>query len=157
MIFADKRLLFRNKTLCATMGDMSEPSEQPTAFFYGHVAKDGETPTHTFDGVDYVGAILPPLPEWDKTLCPYAVIGICDTSGKYALVTVPSGLKMYDEYTWVNKFYDIDGTLEVYFENGEWVHYNKSIWIYPLWANFNVLNRDGTLHFAAIDPIPIYE
>lgn len=32
-------------------------------FLYGHVAKEGETPTHTIAGVDYVGAILPALPE----------------------------------------------------------------------------------------------
>ena len=52
-----------------------EPDE-PTAtmYLYGREAKADETPTAYIGDVGYVGAVLPPLPVWDKEQYPYAVI-----------------------------------------------------------------------------------
>lgn len=57
----------------------------PQRYLYGHVAKDGETVPDglikcTINGTDYVGAVLPQLPEWDKKKHPYALIAYynCD-------------------------------------------------------------------------------
>lgn len=45
-----------------------------------------ETPNVIIDGVGYVGAVLPALPEWDNTKYPYAVLAWSDYAGKYALM-----------------------------------------------------------------------
>ena len=55
-----------------------EPSKEPIGWLYGHVAKEGETATHTIDGVGYVGNVLPNIesvytPELQETY-PYALI-----------------------------------------------------------------------------------
>ena len=59
---------------------IAPPKGEPVAFLYGRVAKEGETPTHTIDGVDYVGAVLQDIDDlWtDKETYPYAVILECN-------------------------------------------------------------------------------
>lgn len=52
----------RSRVLGMILGSVSRgqfPQREPVAFLYGHVAKEGETPTHTINGVGYVGAVLP--------------------------------------------------------------------------------------------------
>ena len=51
---------------------------EPIGFFYGYEANEYQTPTHTFNGVDYIGAVLPDIetvytPELQKEY-PYAVM-----------------------------------------------------------------------------------
>jgi hypothetical protein len=45
-------------------------------YLYGHVVKEGETPTHIVGGVDYVGALLPNIDEFwtDKETLPWVTI-----------------------------------------------------------------------------------
>ena len=143
------------------------PSE-PVAYLYGHVAKEGETPTHTIDGVGYVGAVLPKLPEWDTVAYPYAVIGyfiasVChlyyaaepfttDSLGRIAENSILNGGGNISQYK-----YTIGDS--AWSEEGAY----KSTGIEPLWANFALYY--GSKHYeypnglciAASDPIPIYE
>lgn len=48
--------------------------EEPVAYLYGHVAKEGEAVTHVVNGVSYVGAVLPKVPERDREKYPYVSI-----------------------------------------------------------------------------------
>lgn len=48
----------RSRVLGMILGSVSRgqfPQREPVAFLYGHVAKEGETPTNTTNGVDDVG------------------------------------------------------------------------------------------------------
>lgn len=52
---------------------------EPIGYLYGREAKEGETilsglSKYTINGKDYIGVVLPKLPEWDSTIYPYAVI-----------------------------------------------------------------------------------
>lgn len=63
--------------LCGHPLAQGEPKE-PIGYLYGHIAKEGETATHTIDGVGYVGNVLPNIesvytPELQETY-PYALI-----------------------------------------------------------------------------------
>ena len=143
--------------------------KQPIGYLYGHVAKEGETPTHTINGVDYVGAVLPDIykvytPELQKEY-PYAFLVHSD--GAYTSLFVMSaqahmvgsftlcassdleyiGYRMPDG-EWVD-----NGTVSTT-NAGEVVNYKANTMI---WANFNVLNDDGTIYLDASDHIPVYE
>ena len=56
----------RSRVLGHIMAALSRgtfPTREPVAWLYGHVAKEGETPTHTINGVDYVGVVAPKIPQ----------------------------------------------------------------------------------------------
>ena len=152
---------------------------EPVGYLYGHVAKEGETPTHTINGVDYVGAVLPDIytvytPELQKTH-PYVGIYCCGNYfNQYSLLALPQDA-YYD--------YDLAGDDSAFMFEGkpaydsdimigetEWpqmelIRGGKSVGQIPvnqsgyrlIWTNFDVLNEDGSVHTATIDPIPIYE
>ena len=57
---------------------ISKKTAEPIGYLYGNIAKKFETPTHTINGVDYVGAVLPDIqavytPELQKEY-PYVVL-----------------------------------------------------------------------------------
>lgn len=54
--------------------DEFSATDTPTMYLYGREATADETANVIIDGVGYVGAVLPKLPEWDKTIYPYAVM-----------------------------------------------------------------------------------
>ena len=103
----------------------------------------------------YNGVELPQLPEWDKTISPYAVIGISKSYGTYTLIITSWYWTMYDDTIWYNKFYDGYESFEYILENGEWVLVNTAISITPIWANFDILNTDGSVFLEASDPVPV--
>lgn len=143
--------------------------KEPTAFFYGHVAKDGETPTHTFDGVDYVGVVLPPLPKWDKTVYPYALIYRYEVATDLFIFHASTEKIQYDTnnnsprliYTLEHGY----ASCECYSGDKEWGEISEGnrkagVWIkaeQAVWVNFDIYKEDGTLYLSASDPIPIYE
>lgn len=113
----------------------------------------------------YNGMELPALPNWDKALYPYVYIsngfsgigrkfvcfqnieyGVTD-SGYYCLV-VPAGTGMsglYSDGQWNEPIVTTTDT-RITIPNDAFV-----------WANFDVLNADGTLYLAASEPVPILE
>lgn len=135
------------------------PHREPVAFLYGHVAKEGETPTHTINGVGYVGAVLPDIETvWtDKKTYHYAHITRFD-GGTYTIYNLklsqlPAECSGGKNVTTPAPYmiFQIDPS------NPDWVFNRASTtgettaYTPLLWSNHDILN------FAASDPIPIYE
>lgn len=111
----------------------------------------------------YNGIELPALPNWDKTLYPYVYITngflgigrsyVCfqtiqygeNANGYYSLI-IPAGTGMSGLYS-DNQWSEPTVTTEdksITIPNEAWI-----------WANFDVLNEDGSVYLAATDPIPV--
>lgn len=116
----------------------------------------------------YNGNELPPLPAWDKTAYPYAFIrkfGIdmyLVLSDTYEFHQHPTAgtwcVKAADDY--INYKSDRSGTLTetVYapWEQCEQVDIPSCAIKNVIWANFNIVNSDGSVYLAASDPVPVY-
>ena len=129
----------------------------------------------------YNGYRLPPLPEWDREKYPYIMMNWFNDSGKplsscllYAF-SKPYHLThyrtLYDDYTicppedetilcsksrYINGVYSpfsdmLESPSETYPYNQNGLTSN------PDWANYDVLNKNGTLYLAASEPVPVYE
>lgn len=113
----------------------------------------------------YNGVQLPPLPEWDREMYPYAVLtrwsrerwrvyyspekAIYKGSVSNPLILTPdSGAPVIEHI--LN-----DGVWGEGIAKEDWAMTNiiTEYW----WANHDILNDDGTLYLAASDPIPVYE
>lgn len=126
----------------------------------------------TINGVGYVGAVLPKLPEWDKEQYPYAVIQIGEDVHSFMISTVPLYYKKTSEdicgrengTSWE---YLLSDNPNNYFGGvpGEWTRVKepfeieKDSYIYDFvsWSNYDILNADSTIYLSASDPIPVYE
>lgn len=151
---------------CAPVRQFPKPTAEPVAFLYGHIAKEGETPTHSINGVDYVGWIGPKLPVYDQSKYKYALLGYSVSNRPYELAV--SSLPMREGFL---THIDADGSIGI-----DWL-FNEDTgeWQYPtpwddtngpfslpktpaIWANFDVMKSDGTtVSVKASDPIPVYE
>lgn len=105
----------------------------------------------------YNGVRLPKLPEWDKTVYPYAVVLYVNSTGKsggywfapidYERSCTTSGLMRgfagYLQY-------------QCKTDSNTWVLSEMSTLVSPLvrWANYNVLDTFGDLYLPASEPIP---
>lgn len=127
----------------------------------------------------YNGVRLPALPEWDRETYPYAVI-VYFPSDKNCKLCV------FGEKGYYNPAYDSPGTAVwevIQFQNAitritYYDYYDKDPPYfklkstsdsdivslvqtpgreYLLWSNYDIPNEDGSLYFAASDPIPVYE
>lgn len=135
-----------------------EPEPEPIGYLYGHIAKEGETPTHTINGVDYVGFITPAPPapfteykyQWmhkESTRydahCANSINYSYNSSGRWAIG--------YDAYTF-----------RMEYEEG-WHRKpggapDKTAVDPTTWANFTIYNENGSVYLEKCpDPIPIYE
>ena len=143
---------------------------EPVAWLYGHVAKEGETPTHTIDGVGYVGVVAPDInPRRDvagEHEKPYATIYHEENAvGEIEIVLCFSGKPLvYDglEMSTGDCWYSTDYLM---YADGKWwgggttdsIGTRK---IKPddyIWSSYDILNEGGTVFLAATEPIPIYE
>lgn len=164
LFIGGKRMLFRGKTLCATMG--SGEAAEPVAYLYGHVAGEGETPAHIVDGVGYVGAILPPLPEWDRETYPHAILTHNFRGDSVASLTQYS-MSVSSKLIFQNNEESglfgvcVEGSFHYKRSNGwgdfEQKDSNVANYDIVVWANFDVLNEDGSIYLEKSDRIPIYE
>lgn len=106
----------------------------------------------------YNGVILPALPEWDREMYPYAFIGhnFIMTPILYVASEITHG---YDDYDyWVAygvRIATYDGTANAWTESDGAESYQNVSRID--WANFDVLNEDGSVYLSASEPIPVYE
>ena len=119
------------------------PSKQPTAYSYN-------------------GVVLPKLPEWDKTVYPYAVMICRGVTQLYELRCLSA-----DAYYGENIFKASNGILSQC-KDGVWGAFGtlegESYAYVPLtssvytlvWANFTMENN-GTTYLIASEPIPVYE
>ena len=156
---------------------------EPIGYLYGHVAKEGETPTHIINGVNYVGAVLPKLPTPTDTVeYPFAhitkmtlstgLVSLYFSTGKMYRLNSKSYLALRPQTTLLSG--DVYGARSWSFslDNGVWSpdrmtnptvflesdpdkHLNHR-WSELLWSNHDIYDEDGNLYFAKSDPIPIY-
>ena len=142
------------------------PQREPVAYLYGHVAKEGETPTHTINGVEYVGAVLPALPEYDKTVYQYATLFYHETSTVSQYVVFVTDIRPYaEEYNVRIQAGSKCTVSEINVGEAEWGTFYESD--FPngglidndliIWSNFDLLFEDGSVFLDASDPIQIYE
>ena len=108
----------------------------------------------------YNGVRLPKLPEWDKAAYPYAIISKPSYTTSYLL-------KCYTEdsdfHTSDNGIRCFEGSAFLFakeYDRADWtkrgfIKKTNSIKPYTIWANFDLLNEDGTVYLPASDPIPI--
>lgn len=129
----------------------------------------------------YNGVRLPKLPEWDKTVYPYAWIieesGIItgDEYHYFYLECFPeqpkrnilgsfvtdsgAGTQLESTYRKVIPDYKGGGS------DTDWGEFEEKAYSAtvatssypPVWSSFDVLNHDGTVYLAASDPVPVYE
>ena len=113
----------------------------------------------------YNGVQLPPLPEWDREMYPYAAI-LCNESKAdywiYAFSKTPflfnnenGALRNVDNSKPYSYITLIDGVW------GEWrvITYTMEFFANCVakWCNYPIYDSDGTLYLSASDPIPVYE
>lgn len=158
-----EEMISRVKGMIAALVSRGQfPKREPVAFLYGHVAKEGETPTHTINGVEYVGEILP---EVQKTHA-YVYIGTLDVLGNTYCAWYASEYPFYmDSVGCTTEGYGsiLSGAVRTPIHAGsEWDCTDIS-WDannhggLPIWANHDILSEDGAVYLAASDPIPVYE
>lgn len=138
------------------------PQREPVAFLYGHVAKEGETPTHTINGVGYVGVAAPKIPVvegYDNAL----IVEMLDSPGNYQAFY--SAEKAYAPDDSAAKY---DGPCRAFYYypdfkdnwNAMTVEGSQTfseLFYTVLWANHDILNSDGAVYFGKSETIPIYE
>lgn len=102
----------------------------------------------------YNGVQLPPLPEWDRDMYPYA----------FMHKALHYQLWVGEEITYNGANIGIAGAyLHYYSDNAEWIELSggTDVMICGIqdveWANFDVLNSDGSVYLSASDPIPVYD
>lgn len=112
----------------------------------------------------YNGIELPELPEWDKETYPYVFMYVINYLGKYLAtlycfsephhLTVPNDKGVYAIGVFLGEKYLTGGFSELTEETGTDPNGHR-ITTSPHWANYDILNNDGTLYLAASDPIPV--
>ena len=153
------------------LGERSGEAPEAAYYLYGTASDSGNVAL--VNGNSYVlynGAVLPPLPKWDKTTYPYATIyitkgtslGGSSTPDSYFLLL--SDAKTYKKGTGLYPQGDIEcGWCRYEWDENTWALYNKpQVGTFSffasggaLWSNYNLLNDDGSVHVAASNPIPL--
>ena len=138
------------------------PKPEPVAYLYGHVAKEGETPTHTINGVGYVGWIGPKLPDTDF---PFLVMDVTN----HMLFAVDSPFTHYTDGQGRERVgtngQDVNYSCWwIFLGEGDWTPYGSGTSPHEftpntlgVWTNYDILNEDGSVYLAASDPVPVYE
>ena len=112
----------------------------------------------------YNGVELPELPEWDKTRYPYAFIYIVTldgTTGVYTLVVSSSSVMGYDgngiicPSATVGQRYTVSGEEWAAAASSDDFYIKRDNLIFTVWANFDVLNANGSVYVAASEPVPV--
>lgn len=123
----------------------------------------------------YNGIRLPALPEWDREKYPYAVISNADGWGGcrlFVLTTISNHhVKLVTTVSGVTELRYFYGVGCRYVQcicdekTGMWSSFGDEVEVFfeashfslPIWANFDLLNEDGTVNVATSDPVPVYE
>lgn len=113
----------------------------------------------------YNGVELPPLPEWDRSRYPRAAI-IDLAEGDYELIAFNCNVKFDENYSETLVFDSDEPTsimlwTAIMSEDSEWVFSeffdtasNLCHISLLVWSNFDIIDTDGTLIFAASEPEP---
>jgi hypothetical protein len=103
----------------------------------------------------YNGTVLPPLPEWDKTAYPYAVLdGNLDFYASSAPMT--SNVGFFETVTYVAPYLYADfSTADMAFKDLESRQTDGTSRDGVCWSNHTVLDNNGNVRCEASDPIPV--
>jgi hypothetical protein len=133
------------------------------------------TKQKTIIGYSYNGVVLPTLPEWDKETYPYAVMTTNTQGGVVTSVRIVAysepmhlvlntasvgssyylGVKAGNPFLTTGAWYFISHPTAEFTEKT--LSYDYLYTDEPHWANYDVLDKDGSVYLAASDPIPVYE
>ena len=116
----------------------------------------------------YNGVILPKLPEWDKTVYPYAVIGKVSNYPDVYILVMGENAPTYSSDTGkvtiamssTAKPLQVAKCASPYSAWGgvaDWSYHMCDFWTDFYWTNTDILDEDGTVYMAASEPIPVYE
>jgi len=135
----------------------------------------------------YNGTVLPALPEWNKTVYPYAVIQMRDSSaiggdGSWMACLLGSNKPLsYDnannnfclETPWhtVNIYAtNSESVKDIFSQSGvsvglnEWGEASQFVdtgEVFTIdglvWSNYNISDTDGSIYLSASEPVPVYE
>lgn len=151
----------------------TEPEE--SMCLYGTPSESGNIGLRSGGTVQYYkGAVLPSLPNWDKTVNPYAVVGQYYSTGNsthwwfiaYPVkpVTVTANISFLSYKAIQNEEAAVCFRAGATEGDAEWVIEEDPIsttHTIPLnklaWTNFDVYNTDNNLYMSATDPIPVGE
>lgn len=161
---------------------LPDEPDTPTAsmYLYGRPSESGNIGLRVGDSVTYYdGAVLPPLPEWDKTKYPYAFIVEYEanvmgahyrTANLYAIPKVEhfkvengNWCVSIANYMESEIFVSLSGSATATdYVGKDWGAFEEKtasgVVVSEIdWANFDVLNEDGSVHRAKSDPIPVGE
>ena len=137
----------------------------------GSVYRYGSDPVPAYS---YNGTVLPELPEWDKEKYPYALMqyfGLNFILGEVGLLltTKPmiycpdelwklhaNDMGTFDELIYIGNVLLVDGS-----HNNRWSYQRTNTEVTDVgnsvhWSNYDILNEDGSIYYAASDPIPVY-
>ena len=127
-------------------------------YLYGHRAKDGETPTHTIDGVGYIGVVAPDIytvytPELQEQ-CRYALVAshsIWANIPHLAIMESPAVFEngiAGDDCDYV--FNKIQSS-EVWERTSAFSTVLEGV----VWSNYDLYDKDGSLVCSKTDPVPV--
>lgn len=120
----------------------------------------------------YNGVELPGLPEtWNEAAHPHLFIRVVSLDGSaenavYSLFAASVAAVSYDDN---GILFPSSAVGEKYaVSDGAWVESSESLsdafyikrndgFLYTLWANFDILNSDGSVYIAASEPVPVVE
>ena len=161
--------------LAAALCSMARAFYKKQMYLYGHKAKDGETPTHTINGVGYVGKILPKLPEYPDEAYKHKFIKcqgnsirayVTDVELKFRIDNSGAEMLVWEmndsgAYKTFKEIYAQLKTSQGIVDAPEWRNLGSTTYISHfdslLWSNYDILDESRTLILEASDPIPIYE
>lgn len=117
----------------------------------------------------YNGVRLPPLPEWDKTVYPYAVIQYAIQEPGWGGADVVRFRALKAPWTTDGEYIIPGESVEQFFalyttSRNEWISISNT----PIsaearidnaiWTSHDIVNSaDGSIYLEATDPIPVYE
>ena len=162
----------------------NQPKRELIGYLYGHITKEGETPTHTINGINYTGIVLPRLLEITTAHTDFVILQFVNkysstsmdqylqfntelSLGDYILVTTDGQFRANTNYNnaidagtgWYRDIY--------YYIAGEWKFSRNAGFTFgtcwaPLWCSKNICyGTENTVSnetfLAALKPIPIYE
>ncbi len=130
------------------------------------LAGKGLPPMRTPTAYLYNGVQLPPLPEWDRDESPYYCI-VQGTGMSAGIISLYKSINpiIYSQANGALRYGQL--SYRSYLDNkgawsGSFSHLNNPkndtyIPVQIIWAGTDILNEDGTVYFAASEPIPVYE
>ena len=153
---ADKgRIIWANEDVAYENGNIYMTKSEPEPVY----TAAPKTQLMSFNGVR-----LPALPYIDTEAYPYVIIGRESSGDNYRLEAM--GDKVYissSGMVWRYEYGDILST-NAYMDGVGWSYLHKysddllySTIVEVAWANFDVLNEDGSVYLAASEPVPVYE